>query len=79
MLCMGTKLISALFFHNLWLLFPGPEVIKYFPRSTQLSMEFQMLIKTEIPTNEEVSCFKSLRCCINHAYKCLNCQQLLVF
>ena len=25
--------------------------------------------KTKIPTNEEVSCFKSLRCCIYHAYK----------
>ena len=28
--------------------------------------------KTKIPTNEEVSCFKSLRCCIYHANKCFN-------
>ena len=29
-------------------------------------------INTKIPTNKEVSCFKSLRCCIYHANKCLN-------
>ena len=28
------------------------------------------LIKTKISTNEEVSGFKSLRCCIYHADKC---------
>ena len=38
----------------------GPEVIKHFSCSTQLSMEFQLLIKTEIPTNKEVSCFQFL-------------------
>ena len=37
---------------------------------TQLSTKFQLLIKTKIPTNEEVSCFKSLRCCTYHANKC---------
>ena len=42
----------------------GPEVIKLFSYSTQLSTKFQLLIKTKIPTNEAVSCFKSLRCCI---------------
>ena len=26
--------------------------------------------KTKIPTNKEVSCFKSLRCCIFNSYKC---------
>ena len=26
----------------------------------------KMLIKTKIKTNEEVSCFKSLKCCIYH-------------
>ena len=51
---------------------PGPEVIKLFSCSTQLSMKFQLLIKTKIPANKEVSCFKSLRCCIYHANKCLN-------
>ena len=45
----------------------GPKVIKLFSCSTQLSMKFQLLIKTKIQTNEEVSCFKSLRCCIYHA------------
>ena len=49
---------------------PGPEVIKLFSCSTQLSMKFQLLIKSKIPTNEDVSCFKSLRCCISHANKC---------
>ena len=48
---------------------PGPEVIKLFSCSTQLSTKFQLLIKTKIAANE-VSCFKSLRCCIYHAYKC---------
>ena len=46
-----------------------PEVIKLF-FYTELSMKFQLLIKTKIPTNKEVSSFKSLRCCINHAQKC---------
>ena len=52
----------------------GPDVIKLFSGSTQLSTKlstkFEMLIKTKIPTNEEVSCFQSLRYCINHANKC---------
>ena len=43
-----------------------PEVIKLFSCSTQ----FQLLIKTKIPTKEEVYCFKSLKCCIYHANKC---------
>ena len=46
------------------------QVIKLFSCSTQLSTKFQLLIKTKIPTNEEVSCLKSLRCCHYHAYKC---------
>ena len=41
-------------------------------RHCKLSTKFQMLIKTKIPTNEKVSCFKSLRSCIYHANKCLN-------
>ena len=39
---------------------PGPEAIKLFSFSNQLSMKFQLLIKTKIPTNKEVSRFKSL-------------------
>ena len=48
----------------------GPEVIKLFSCSTKYSTKFQHLIKTEIHANEEVSCFKSLRCCIYYAHKC---------
>ena len=33
----------------------GPEVIKLFSCSTQMSTKFQLLIKTKIPTNEEIS------------------------
>ena len=39
----------------------APEVIKLFPCSNQLSIKFQLLIKTRIPRNKEASCFKSLR------------------
>ena len=38
----------------------SPKVIKLLSCSTQLSMKFQLLIKTEIPTNEEVYCFSSI-------------------
>ena len=48
----------------------GPAVIKLFSCSTQLSTKFQLLINTKIATNKEVSCFKSLICCIYHANKC---------
>ena len=50
----------------------GPEVTKKSSCWTQQSMNLQLLIKSKIPTNEEVSCFKPLRCCIYHANKCLN-------
>ena len=45
----------------------GPEVMKKNSCSTQLSTKFQLFIKTKIPTNKEVSYFKSLRLCIYHA------------
>ena len=44
---------------------PGPDVIK-------LRAKFHLLIKTKIPTNKEVPCFKSLRCCIYHALSMIN-------
>ena len=48
---------------NIWVpVEPGPEVIKLFSCSTQLSTKFQLLIITKIPNNEEVSSFKSIRC-----------------
>ena len=37
-----------------------PEVIKLFSCSAQLSTKFQLLTKIKIPTNKEVSSFKSL-------------------
>ena len=49
---------------------PGPEVIKLFSCLAQLKKKFQLLIKTKIETNEELSCFKSVRCCIYNANKC---------
>ena len=48
---------------------PGPEVIKLFLCSTQLSTKFQLLVKTEIQANKYFPCLKSLICCIYHAYK----------
>ena len=47
---------------------PGPEVMIFFILN---STEHEILtaIKTKIPTNEVVSCFKSPRC-IYHADKC---------
>ena len=46
------------------------EVIERFPCSTQLSMKFQLLIKTKMLKNTDLSCFQALRCCIYHAHKC---------
>ena len=39
----------------------GPEVVKLFSCSTQLSMEFQLLMKTKMLKNIGISCFQSLR------------------
>ena len=49
---------------------PGPVVVQLDSCSFQLNMKFQLFIKTKIPTNKEVSCCKSLRCCIYHANEC---------
>ena len=48
----------------------SPEVIKLFSCSTQLNTKFQLLNKTKIQTNQEICCFKPLRCCIYRANKC---------
>ena len=48
----------------------GLEVIKLFSCTTQLNVKFQLLIKYKIPTTEEPSCFKSIRCYIYHANGC---------
>ena len=48
---------------------PGSDVIIHFSCSTQLSMVFQMPIKSKILIDEGFSCFQMLRCCIYHAHK----------
>ena len=45
---------------------PGPEVIQLFMLSST-EYELSTAHKTKILTNEDVSCFESLRCCIYHA------------
>ena len=40
---------------------PGPEVIKLFFRLNSTEHDILTAHKTKLPTNEEVSCFKSLR------------------
>ena len=47
-----------------------PQGCKLFSCSTQMSMKFELLIRTKILTNKEVFCLKSLKCCIYHANKC---------
>ena len=49
--------------------FARPQGYKKCSCSIQLSTKFQLLIKTKIPTNKEVSCFKPLKRCIYHADK----------
>ena len=51
---------------------PGLEVIKLVSCSTQLSMEFQMLIKSKMLKNKDFSCLRIVRCCIYHGHKYLN-------
>ena len=60
-----SSVLAVLLVKKIW-----PEVIKLFSCSTQLSMKFQVLIKTKIPANKDISCVMSLRCCIYHANKC---------
>ena len=49
---------------------PGTKLIKLFSCSTQMSMKFQLLIKSKMLNNTDISCFKSHRCCIYRANKC---------
>ena len=71
---MAKKIITALCSKVI-----GPRGYKTFLCSTQPRMKFQLLIKTKIPINGEVSCLKSHRCCIYPVYQMLKCQQLLAF
>ena len=43
--------------------------IKLFSFSTQLTIKFQLLIKTKILKDKECSCFQTLRCCFYFADK----------
>ena len=47
----------------------GPRGCKPFLCSTQLSMEFQMLIKSKLLKSKDFSCFQMLRYRIYHAHK----------
>ena len=70
---LSVPLYLKIFFLKIWEaseLSTGSKVIKLFSCSTQLSTKFQLLLKTKITTNEEVSCFQSHICCIYHSYKC---------
>ena len=58
---------------------PGLEVIKLFSCSTQLSTKYQLLIKSKIPTNKDVSCFKPLRCCIYEGCSNMNASSFITF
>ena len=49
---------------------PGPEVIKLFSSSAQLSMKFQLLINAEIVKNCETFRFKTQKLVIYPAHKC---------
>ena len=54
--------------HYFYMLFSArPQGYKKKSYSTQMSMKFQLLIKTKISTIKIISCIKSLRCCIYHA------------
>ena len=50
----------------------SPDVIQHFSYSAQLSMKFQLFIKTKMLKNKDCSGFQTLRCCTYSANKCLN-------
>ena len=52
------------------LMSPGPDVIKLFSCSTQLSMKSTLLIKIKILKDNDIPCLKKLRCCIYPAFEC---------
>ena len=47
-----------------------PQGYKMFFMLNSTEHEISTALKTKLPTNKEVSSFKSLRCCIYHANKC---------
>ena len=44
-------------FKKTWVCESGPHVIKLYSCSTQLKMKFQLLIKTKMLKNKDISCF----------------------
>ena len=54
---------------------PGPEVIKLFPCSTQLSTKFILFINVKMPTAVGILTFISM---INTSYECLK-QEIPIF
>ena len=61
-----------------WTFYTDFTVIKLLC-STQLSMKFELLIKTKILKIKDFSSFKTLKCRICPAQKIIKCQQLLAF
>ena len=55
---------------------PGPEVIKLFPCSTQLSKKFIMLINVKMPTVVGILTFISM---INTASESLKARKISIF
>ena len=51
---------------------PGPRGYKTFSCSTQLSIDIQKLIKSNMLKNKGFSCIRMLRCCFYHANKYWN-------
>ena len=48
---------------------PASEIINFL-NTTQLSMKFQLLIKTKMLKNKDFCCFQTVQCCIYHANTC---------
>ena len=48
---------------------PGPDVIKLFSYSSQLSMKFQLFMNSKMVKYKAFSCFQTLRYCIFHIIK----------
>ena len=64
------KALATLYVHSLVCVGPGPEVIKLFSISTQLSMKFQMLIYFEKAKINGIFRFESVKPVIYPANKC---------
>ena len=48
----------------------GLKILNLFSSSTELSMKFELNIKTKMLKNKDISCFKTLRYCIDPVIKC---------